>query len=124
VSSASEESRPGQPNDVIREAYSHAVSSTSFWSGSGRTAFPAFCSYAYPAPAGFAKGRVETGEAYYDRDLGEFLLPYKAVRQPDDPEAMLMAFLNGTYRVAADLGGWTREVLECPVGEPLRPCPL
>ena len=115
---------PGLPDAVTREAYSHAVSSAGFWPGSGRIAFPAFYSYAYPAPEGFAEGRVEPGEAYYDRDLGEFLLPYEAVRQADDPEAMLMAFLNSTYRVAADLGGWTREVLECPVGEPLRPRPL
>jgi hypothetical protein len=115
---------PGLPDAVTREAYSHAVSLAGFWPGGGRIAFPAFYSYAYPAPEGFAEGRVEPGEAYYDRDLGEFLLPYQAVRQADDPEAALMAFLNSTYRVAADLGGWNRDGLECPVGEPLRPRPL
>jgi len=62
--------------------------------------------------------------AYFDPRLGEFLLPYDAVRQSSDPEATLMAFLESTYRAAADLAGWDRAALECPIGEPLRPRPL
>jgi hypothetical protein len=62
--------------------------------------------------------------AYFDKSLGEFLLPYDAVRQSGDPEATLMAFLESTYRAAADLGGWNREMLECPMGVPRRPRPL
>jgi hypothetical protein len=62
--------------------------------------------------------------AYFDRGLGEFLLPYDAVRRSGDPEATLMAFLDSTYRAAADLGGWDREALECAPGEPRRPRPL
>jgi hypothetical protein len=37
---------------------------------------------------------------------------------------MLLAFLEGTYRAAADLGGWDRAALEAPFGEPLRPRPV
>jgi hypothetical protein len=35
-----------------------------------------------------------------------------------------MTFLESTYSAAADLGGWDRDVLECPIGEPRRPRPL
>ncbi|HYG87745.1 MAG TPA: DUF5996 family protein [Azospirillum sp.] len=115
---------PALPDDVTREAYSHEVSSAGFWPGGGPIDFPAFYSYAYPAPEGFADARVEPEKARYDRGLGEFLLPYEAVRQADDPEAALMAFLESTYRAAADLGGWPRNLLECPLGAPLRPRPL
>jgi hypothetical protein len=115
---------PALPDDVTREAYSHEVSSAGFWPGGGGTEFPAFYSYAYPAPDGFADMKPSPETAYFDRKLGEFLLPYEAVRNADDPEAALMAFLESTYRAAADCGRWDRAALECPIGEPLRPRPL
>jgi hypothetical protein len=112
---------PALPDDVTREAYSHEVSSAGFWPGGGPIDYPAFYSYAYPAPHGFAEARVEPAAAHYDTSLGEFLLPYDAVRRAHDPEATLMTFLESTYHVAADLGGWDRQALECPFGEPRRP---
>lgn len=115
---------PALPDDVTREAYSHEVSSAGFWPGGGGTEFPAFYSYAYPVPNGFADVPAAPEGAYFDRKLGEFLLPYDAVRKSADPETMLMAFLESTYRAAADLGHWDRDALECPIGEPLRPRPL
>ena len=49
---------PGLPDAVTREAYSHEVSSAGFWPGGGPVDYPAFYSYAYPAPEGFAAQRV------------------------------------------------------------------
>jgi Family of unknown function (DUF5996) len=115
---------PGLPDEVTREAYSHEVSSAGFWPGGGGADFPAFYSYAYPAPPGFAEAQPAPDGACFDRKLGEFLLPYEAVRQSGDPEAALLGFLQSTYRAAADLGGWDRAALECPIGEPLRPRPV
>lgn len=114
----------GLPDGITREAYSHEVSSAGFWPGGGGIGFPAFYSYAYPTPAGFAKGAVEPEAAYYDTKLGEFILPYNAVRRSKDPEGTLMAFLESTYRLAADLGNWDRNVLECLRGQPHRPRPV
>ncbi len=115
---------PGLPDKVTREAYSHEVSSAGFWPGGGLIDYPAFYSYAYPAPEGFAGAPVEPEAARFNPDLGEFLLPYDAVRHAADPEAALMVFLESTYRAAADLGGWERGRLECPLGEARRPRPL
>jgi hypothetical protein len=115
---------PGLPDEVTREAYSHEVSSAGFWAGSGAIDFPAFYSYAYPAPNGFADARPVPETACFDKGLGEFLLPYDAVRRSSDPEATLMAFLQSTYELAADLGGWDRAALEGPMGVPGRPRPL
>lgn len=112
---------PSLPDDVTREAYSHEVSSAGFWPGGGGVDFPAFYSYAYPAPSGFAETRIAPDAAYYDNTLGEFLLPYDDVRRSHDPEAILMSFLESTYRAAADLGGWDRPALECAQGVPGRP---
>jgi hypothetical protein len=115
---------PALPDNVTREAYSHEVSSAGFWPGGGAIDFPAFYSYAYPAPDGFADAEVAPQAAYFDKSLGEFLLPYDAVRNASDPEATLLAFLESTYRAAAGLGAWDRKALECAAGEPRRPRPL
>jgi Family of unknown function (DUF5996) len=115
---------PALPDEVTREAYSHEVSSSGFWPGGGGVDFPAFYSYAYPAPDGFARVPVAPDGAYFDKTLGEFLLPYDVVRNARDPDAVLMAFLKSTYQAAADLGSWDRPLLECPPGLPGRPRPL
>ena len=109
---------------MTREAYSHEVSSAGFWPGGGPIDYPAFYSYAYPAPDGFASAPVQPRQAFFSREFGEFLLPYEAVRTAADPEATLMAFLQSTYDAAAALGKWDRDALECPVGAPSRPRPL
>jgi hypothetical protein len=106
---------PGAPNiadRITREAYSHEVSSAGFWPGGGPLAYPAFYSYAYPAPPGFADWKIRPDAAFYAKDLGEFLLPYDAVREATDPDAMLLDFLQSSYEAAADLGKWDRKALE------------
>ncbi len=103
---------PNLPDAVTREAYSHEVSSAGFWAGDDRTPEPSFYSYAYPTPAGFSEAPVQPAGARFDAGLGEFLLPYDTVRTAANPDGALLAFLQTTYDVAADLGGWDRAALE------------
>ncbi len=103
----------GVPNcaDWVMEiAYSHEVSSCGFWPGG--SAEGSFYSYCYPEPDGFPEWPVEPGAASYDGGLREFVLPYAAVRRAEDPDALLLAFLQSTYEAAAELGGWNRSALE------------
>ncbi|MDJ0942326.1 MAG: DUF5996 family protein [Kiloniellales bacterium] len=109
---------PALPDEITREAYSHEVSSAGFWPGGGPIDDPAFYAYAYPTPEGFAEAAVGPKDAVFDRDLGEFLLPYDAVRGAADPEAVLLEFLQTTYAAAADLAGWDRSALETELGRP------
>ena len=95
---------------VMQLAYSHEVSSCGFWPGG--SAEGSFYAYAYPAPAGFAQWEVQPADAYFDQGLGEFLLPYAAVRAASDPDALLLKFLQSTYDAAAELGHWDRAALE------------
>jgi hypothetical protein len=115
---------PGLPDAITREAYSHEVSSAGFWPGGAGVDEAMFYSYAYPTPPGFPSAAVEPDAAFYDVALGEFLLPYEAVRRSADPERVLLSFLERTYRAAADLGAWDRAALECAAGVPRRPRPL
>ena len=108
---------PGLSLAVAREAYSHEVSSAGFWPGDDTIDYPAYYSYAYPEPEGFAAAKVRPAAAFYFKDYGQFLLPYDAVRKAADPEATLLEFLQSTYEAAADLGKWDRKALDCALGE-------
>lgn len=109
------------PDAVTQEAYSHEVSSAGFWPGGSGVDEPMFYSYAYPAPDGFADRSVEPAAARFDQTLGEFLLPYEAVRTSADPEGDLMKFLQSTYEAAAETAKWDRQTLECGFGVPRVP---
>jgi hypothetical protein len=116
---------PHLPDAVAREAYSHEVSSAGFWPGGGGPVdYAAFYSYAYPAPKGYPSATVRPAQAFFSRELGEFLLPYDAMRAAPDPAGTLMEFLQSTYEAAADLGRWDRGSLECPSGHPGQPRPI
>jgi hypothetical protein len=113
---------PNLPDAVTREAYSHEVSSAGFWPGSSGVDYPAFYSYAYPAPAGFATTPVRPEAAFFHKQLGEFILPYDAVRTSETPDAMLLEFLQTTYEAAANAAKWDRAALEYGLEGP-RPLP-
>lgn len=112
---------PHLSDDVAVEAYSHEVSSAGFWPGGGAIDYPAFYSYAYPAPPGFSGVKVRPDAAFFSETLGEFLLPYDAVRTAAQPEQMLLEFLQSTYEAAADGAKWDRDALECAPGQPGKP---
>jgi Family of unknown function (DUF5996) len=110
-------SMPGLPDRVTRDAYSHEVSSCGFWPGApGPQGAPNieafFYSYAYPEPPGYAEYAIAPAEARYDRNFGEFVLPYEAMRKAADPDGMLLEFLQSTYEAAANFGKWDRGALE------------
>jgi Family of unknown function (DUF5996) len=103
---------PGVADWVMAEAYSHECSSCGFWPGNGGLGYAAFYVYAYPEPEGYGDTRLKTAEAAYNKEAGQFWLPYDAVRQARDPDALLLAFLQETYAAAADLAKWDRAALE------------
>ena len=111
---------PNVADWVMAEAYSHEVSSCGFWPGNGGYGRAAFYVYAYPEPAGYGDTRLQTTGAFYDKDLGQFILPYDAVRQADDPDALLLGFFQETYAAAADLAQWDRKALERSSPPPAR----
>jgi hypothetical protein len=99
---------PNCPAYVMHEAYSRECISAGWWPGvaGSSVAEPAFYAYIYPEPAGFDGIAVEPANAFYSRELREWVLPYDAVRTSGDPDAMVMSFLETTYLGAAELAGW------------------
>jgi hypothetical protein len=100
---------PNCPDWVQELAYSHEVHSCGFWPGGEEGLFYA---YAYPQPEGFAEWPIAPEAAYYDLAMGEFILPYGAVRQATNPDMLLMQFFESSYEAAANLGHWDRANLE------------
>ena len=83
-----------------------------FWPGGAALPEPVFYAYAAPEPEGFRSAPVQPPAAYYKAELGEFILPYDAVRTAPDPAQALTAFLESTYDPAARLANWDRPALE------------
>ncbi len=109
---------PNLSDEVVCEAYSDEVSSAGFWPGSGAIDYPAFYSYAYPEPPGFRATKIRPDAAFLSEVLGEFILPYDAVRTAAEPDKALLQFLQSTYEAAANAAKWDRDALECAPGQP------
>ena len=107
--------RPAPPREgtaFMREAYSKEVISHGFWPGGGQIDEAAFYAYAVPEPAGFKDVRSRPDASYYHAGLGEFILPYEAVRTTASPERAIGDFVASTYDAAATLAKWDRAALE------------
>jgi Family of unknown function (DUF5996) len=95
---------PNCPDWVMAEAYSDEVSSCGYWPGGAAEGI--FYSYAYPSPDAFADQPVIPEAAYFDQQLGEFVLPYADVRTARDPDAYLLDFLNSAFQAAHRAARW------------------
>jgi hypothetical protein len=109
---------PNLSDAVACEAYSHEESSARFWPASGAIDYPAFYTNANPEPAGYRAAPVKPDAAFFSEALGEYILPYDAVRTAEHPDQTLLEFLQTSYEAAANAANWDRETLECASGQP------
>jgi hypothetical protein len=107
---------PARKGAVDRDAYDEEVISVGFWPGDPWTGATEamFYAYAVPEPAGFRSERAGPDAARFDTKLGEFLLPYEAVRTSPDPARDIIAFAQSTYDAGSTLAGWDRKALAYP----------
>ncbi len=105
---------PKDADAMTREAYSHEVISCGFWPGDRRFSQAAFYSYTIPAPAELKEQSVSPSAAYWDTQLGEFILKYEDARAAASPDEAILDFCQSTYEAGARLAHWNREELERP----------
>ena len=96
---------------ITRIAYDQEVISHGFWSGNG-LGEAAFYAYIAPTPDGFGDQKVKPDEAFYSNEMGEFFLKYDDVRKSENPDQMILDFMQTTYEAGANLAGWDRKKLE------------
>jgi hypothetical protein len=90
---------------ISREGMDAEQFAIGFWPGDHRYPAPAFFSYAYPPPDGIQDTVLRPAGAAW-HEMGEFLLPYDAIRGLDDPAQGLLDFLDCTCQAAVNLAGW------------------
>lgn len=56
--------------------------------------------------------RLAPEQTFWTDQLGEFVLPYEAVRLATDSEKALSAFLQSTFNAAVELANWDLMTLE------------
>jgi hypothetical protein len=102
--------RPAEPPpgaDVIMRYSADAEQvCAGFWPGDARLEEPAFFGYAYPKPDGVEAAPVRPDAARWYPHLGEFAMPYEAVRTAADPRLAVLDFLESTYEAGASRLGW------------------
>jgi hypothetical protein len=95
-----------------REAYSHEVTSCGWWPGNRAFPQPAFYAYSAPVPPGLDAEPVRPAAAYWDRQLGEFILKYEDARTMPSPQQAILDFCQSSYEAGAKLAQWDRANLE------------
>ncbi len=103
---------PHVSDTIMKEAYSHEVMSCGFWPGNEMYPKPAFYAYAYPVPEKLKDQKISTLGAYYNQDMGEFILDYEAALNSDDPASLIRDFFESSYKIIADALEWDRKNLE------------
>ena len=108
--------RPAPPREgadsIQREAYSHEVISAGFWPGNGGYGEAAFYCYAAPVPDGLPEKEISPAPAFWDKNLGEYILKYDDMRSQPWPEEALLNFIESAYSAAADAAKWDRKLLD------------
>lgn len=77
-----------------------------FWPGDESSPEPIFYAYISPAPPGCDLVPIDPKSAAWIEQMGEWVLPYEAVRTSGDPCGALLDFLDSVYAVAGTHGGW------------------
>jgi hypothetical protein len=76
-----------------------------FWPGDA-TAPASFYAYLHPRPDGCETAPIAPSHAGWVEAMGEWMMPYEAVRSCDDPRKAIRDFLDSVYSAATTLGGW------------------
>jgi hypothetical protein len=83
-----------------------------FWAGDDNIPQAGFYGYLVPRPQGCESAPIEPVHAGWLETLGEWIMPYEAVRACDDPRGTILDFLRSVYQVACTHGGWDSRGLE------------
>ncbi len=82
-----------------------------FWPGDDGNPTPGFYGYLVPRPDGCENAAIEPEYAGWVEAMGEWMMPYEAVRGSPDPRRTILSFLEAVYDIAVKLGGWDATAL-------------
>lgn len=99
-------SAPADSGYIMRYDLDAEHLNAGFWAGDESATEPGLYAYVVPRPPGCEAAAFEPHYAGWVEAMGEWLMPYEAVRTCADPRQAILDFLGAAYRVATTLGGW------------------
>jgi Family of unknown function (DUF5996) len=119
--------KPAQPppnaDSIMRASMDAEEISVGFWPGDDRFPEPAFFCYGYPKPAGIEYASIRPEHAFWNNQMGLFLLRYEDVRRSGSPHGAIREFLVSTYNACATKAGWGLDDAPLPPPHAKRPHP-
>ena len=97
---------PPHDDVITRNAMDAEEICVGFWPGDGRFPEAAFWCYAFPKPEGAENRTVRPNAAFWNGEMGEFMLRYEDVRTAESPRDALHEFFTSTYEVFSELAKW------------------
>ena len=82
-----------------------------FWPGNATLPESAFFAYTYPKPDGIEDATIRPAPAAWNPALGEFILPYEAVRRSADPRQAILDFAESTFVAGTSRQRWDPALL-------------
>jgi Family of unknown function (DUF5996) len=113
--------RPAAPpadDFITRNGADAQLFEVGWWPGDARYPKAAFFAYAYPAPPGFAGGRLSPAGAGWNEALGEYILDWDEVRACADPRGAAVEFAHSAFRHACLVCDWDTELAASADGQP------
>ena len=108
------------PSDdfIMRNAMDSQEIAVGWWPGDPRHPAAAFYSYAHPAPDSYAAANLSPPAAYWDAQLGEYLLRWDDVRSAADPHAFAVEFAMSAFRHGCEVCSWDPGLAASATGTP------
>jgi len=105
--------RPAPPPSedfIMRNAMDAQEIAVGWWPGDPRHPDAAFYAFAHPAPENYSEANLSPGAAYWDAAIGEYLLPWDAVRSAPDPHTFAVEFARSAFRHGCEVCAWDPEL--------------
>jgi hypothetical protein len=109
---------PPSGDFIMRNAMDAQEVAVGWWPGDGRYGKAAFYAYAHPAPAAFATATLSPAAAYWNAELGEYILDWDEVCASPDPHQAGVEFARSAFRHACAVCDWDPALSASAEGKP------
>ncbi len=104
-------SPPPNANFLYRTSMDVEEIYSGFWPGDARFPEPALACYVYPKPPDIERRVLRPSTAFWNAQLGLFIVRYEDIRTARSPEDAILEFLSSSYEECASCAGWDRAIL-------------
>jgi hypothetical protein len=109
---------PPADDFITRNSMDTQEIAVGWWPGDPRHPEAAFYAYAHPAPDSYGAAKLSPAAAYWDAQLGEYLLRWDDVRSAADPHAFAVEFALSAFRHGCEVCAWDPGLAASATGTP------